>query len=53
MKYKDDVYNLPLRIENNEIEEPILVDDLSTYNKTKNPEDMIIFNHWPNYTFRD
>lgn len=53
LKYKDDVYNLPLRIENNEIEEPILVDDLSTYNKTKNPEDMIIFNHWPNYTFRD
>lgn len=53
LQYKDDIYNLPLKIENGEIDEPVIVEDLSNYNITKNPEDMIIFNHWPQYTFRD
>jgi len=50
-KYKQDIYELPLRIENGEIEPPAINEDLEKYNKTKDPEDMIIFD-WPTFAFK-
>jgi hypothetical protein len=46
MKYKNELYYLPEKIEKNEIDEPILVNDITKYRETKNPEHMITFN-WP------
>lgn len=52
LQYKEDIYNLPEKIQNKDIEPPVLNSDISEYKKTKNPEDMIIFN-WPTYKFRE
>jgi len=50
-KYKQDLYDLPLMIENGNIEPPKINDNLETFNNTKNPEDAIIFN-WPQFAFK-
>lgn len=51
-EYKNKVFNLPQLIEDGEINAPLITDDISKYKTTKNPEDMIIFNDWPEYNFK-
>lgn len=52
-KYKQDLYELPLKIEKGEIDPPHIEEDsLAKFNQTKNPEDIIVFD-WPTFAFKN